>query len=346
MKKLLIAAIPLILFSLSGCSSGYKDIETGRTVNAGPLVEVDHNIKIGILQPVEHPALGMARQGFVDGLKEKGFVNGKNITIDYRNAGGRDASQKTLAKALVVKNEINLGIGTGATQTLKAAEENAGKTNPLLFTAVTDPVAGKLLENNNAPEGFVTGTSDMNPVAAQIQLIKECLPNATKIGVLYTQKEVNSEVQANMAKEEAQNQGLECEIRTITSASEIKLAAQGLASSCQAIFLPTDNTIASNLAAVSSAVKSAGTLLVAGEEGMLANGAHVTLSIDYYELGKATSAMAVSLIDGSKQIKDIPVGIMTADECEYVLSTENLKASNIDIGGAMNTHTWRDIDKK
>lgn len=344
MKKLLLAIIPFALFSLSGCNSGYKDIKTGRTVNPGELVETDHKIKIGILQPVEHDALAMARQGFVDGLKEKGYFNGKNITIDYRNAEGNDASRTTLAKTLVIDNEINLGIGTGATQSLKAAEDNSGKNKPLLFTAVTDPVAAKLLDNNEAPEGFVTGTSDMNPVAAQVQLIKECLPNATKMGILYSQEEVNSQVQANMAEEEAKNQGLEVEIGTITSTSEIKLVAQRLASSCQAIFLPTDNTIASNMAAVQDATRSSKVLLVAGEEGMLSKGAHITLSIDYYELGKTTSTMAVSLIEGSKQVKDLPVKYMTANECEYVLSSENLEKAEITIPSEV-VSKCRDINK-
>ena len=332
MKKLLLAMIPLALLSLTGCSSKYKDIDTGRTVVPGAVVETDHKIKIGILQPVEHDALGMARQGFVDGLKEKGFFDGQNITIDYRNAGGKDAPLNTMAKALVIKNEINLGIGTGATQGLKAAETNAGKTNPLLFTAVTDPVAAKLLNNDDAPEGFVTGTSDMNPVVDQVRLIKECLPNAAKMGILYTQKEVNSEVQANMARAEAESQGLTVVTRTVMDSSDIKAAAAALANdNCDAIFIPTDNNIAANMSAVKTATQSKNVLLVAGEEGMLKNGAHVTLSIDYYELGKATSEMAASLILKSKTINQLPVKYMTADECEYVLSSTNLRDSGITL---------------
>ena len=342
-KALALTTIPFALLALVGCSTRYHDIDTGRSVEVGELVETDHKIKIGILQPVEHVALGLARQGFVDGLKEEGYVDGENIILDYRNGGGNDASELTLAKSLVSKNEINLGIGTGSSQKLKAAEINAGKSNPLLFTAVTDPVSGELVSNVDEPEGFVTGTSDMNPVAAQIQLIKECLPNATKIGILYTQTEINSKVQADMAEEEAEKQGLQVEIQTATNSADIQAAAQRLTQSCQAIYVPTDNNIASNLNAVKVPCESAHVLLVSGEEGMLQGGAHITLSIDYYELGKTTGKMAVSLINGSKSVKDLPVKYMSTEECEYVLSSSNLAAAGITLPSAV-TQKCRDIN--
>lgn len=333
--KLLLTAIPLLFFSLTGCAGGYKDIDTGRTVQEGTLVETDHKIRVGILQPVEHIALGLARQGFVDGLKEAGYVDGKNITIDYRNAGGKDAAQSTQAKTLITKNEINLGIGTGASLSLKSASDNAGKTNPLLFTAVTDPVDAKLVNNAKAPEGYVTGTSDMNPVEAQVQLIKECLPNATKIGILYTKTETNSVVQADMAKAEAEKQGFEVEIETVDNSSQITAKATKLAESCQAIYLPTDNNIAANMNAVKVPADNAHCLIVAGEEGMLEGGAHITLSIDYYELGKTTGKMAVSLINGSKTVSQLPVKYMSSEECEYVLNSANLTSAGITLPEAV-----------
>ena len=111
-------------------------------------------------------------------------------------------------------SDLTLGIGTGASKALYSAQINSGSTNPILFTAVTDAVAAELVESNENSGNYITGTSDANPVEAQISLIKECLPDAKKIGIIYTQSEVNSEVQANEAKEEAERQGLTVEVAT------------------------------------------------------------------------------------------------------------------------------------
>ena len=193
-KNLLLATACLSLVSLTSCG--------GKT-------------KIGILQPVEHSALSAARLGFIEGLKEKGFEDGKNITIYYQNANDEPANQTQYAKSLTAKCDITLGIGTGSSQALQAAHVNSGSTKPILFTAVTDPVDAKLVASNDAPGGFITGTSDMNPVEAQIDLIKTCLPDVDKIGIIYTQSETNSKVQANLAKAEAEKYGISVVIETL-----------------------------------------------------------------------------------------------------------------------------------
>ena len=152
MKKMkLLTLLPLMLSPLmmAGCSGQQK--------------------VIGILQPVEHNALGAARRGFEQGLKDGGLTN---YRIDYRNAGGNDADLVTLAKNLVDSSDLTLGIGTGASKALQGAEVNAGLSKPLLFTAVTDPVGAGLVKSADNPEGYVCGTTDANPVEAQIALVK------------------------------------------------------------------------------------------------------------------------------------------------------------------------------
>lgn len=289
--------------------------------------------RIGILQPLEHDALGLAREGFIDALKEGGYEDGVNIDIDYQNANGVEADIVTLAKSLTTKCDLTLGIGTGASVALQSAQVNSGSKNPILFTAVTDAVDAKLVASNEKPGGFITGSSDANPVEAQIDLILECIPEADKIGILYTQSETNSEVQANQAEAQAIKKGLEVVRMTCTDTSDLVQVANKLCSTegIDAIYIPTDNLIAANMASVKSALEEYKVLCVCGEESMMVQGGHVTLSVDYYELGKKAGKMAVQILKGEKAPADIPVATMALEECSYLMCTENLEKAGITI---------------
>lgn len=295
----------------------------------------DSNKQIGILLPVEHPALQAAADGFVAGLKESGLSEGKDFTIKVMNAGGKAADITSFAKQLVSESIMTLGVATDPAVALKAASVDKGITNPVLFTAVTapaDPTTG-LVESLENGKGFVTGTSDAQPIDAQIELIKECIPDADKIGILYTQTESNSVVQARDAKAAALANNLEVVEMTVTGSNDISATALALASveGIDAIYIPTDNNIAANTNAVKEAANSKHVLVVTGEEGMLKSGGHVTLSIDYTELGKRTGKMAAQILKGEKKPAEIPVGVMNKDECEYVYSSANLAGSGITL---------------
>lgn len=311
LKTLLV--LPFTAGLLTGCSSSQK--------------------QIGILLPVEHAALQAAADGFVAGLKEAGLTENNDFTVKVMNAGGKDADLVAYAKTLVAESMMTLGVGTGASQTLLSAAVDKGSTNPVLFTAVTDPVEAKLVASMNNGSGFVTGTSDAQPVDAQIQLIKECLPAADKIGVIYTQSEINSKVQADQAKVAAEALGLSVTTMTCTNASDISATAQALCNveGMDAIYIPTDNNIAANTNAVKQEANAKGILVVTGEEGMLKAGGHVTLSINYTELGRRTGLMAASIIKKEKTAGEIPVGTMKKEECEYVYSSSNLAGSGITL---------------
>jgi len=316
MKKNLIKTLFLLPASaaiLSGCNS---------TKN-----------QIGILMPVEHVALQAAADGFVEGLKASGLKEGKDFKIKLMNAGGKDADVVAYSKTLVAESKMTLGVGTGASKALLSASIDKGSTKPVLFTAVTDPVDAKLVSSLDNGSGFVTGTSDAQPVAAQIELIKECIPDADKIGIIYTQSETNSVIQANQAEAAATELGLSVERNTCTNASDISSTAAALCAieGMDAIYIPTDNNIAANTNAVKQEANSKGILVVAGEEGMVKSGGHVTLSIDYHELGVRTGKMAAQILKGEKQAGEIPVGTMKREECEYVYSSANLAGSGITL---------------
>ncbi|MBO7078442.1 MAG: ABC transporter substrate-binding protein [Bacilli bacterium] len=291
------------------------------------------NVKIGILQPVEHDALGLARKGFIDALAEKGYKEGENLTIDYQNANGQENDLVTLAKSLTNKCDMTLGIGTGATVALQSAQVNSGSTKPIIFTAVTDAVTAGLVTSNAAPGGYITGSSDANPVEAQIDLIKECIPDADKVGILYTQSETNSEVQANQAQAQAEKVGLTIVRMTCTDTTDLAQVAERLCATegLDALYIPTDNLIAANMTTVKAAVEKYHILCVTGEEGIMAAGGHVTLSIDYYELGKKAGYMAASILKGEAKPESTPVQTMSISECKYVMCSENLTAAGITI---------------
>ena len=327
-KKLLLTALTSLAFA------------SGLTACGGGKVE----FKIGILQPVEHAALDAAQNGFKEGVKEK--LGDKTVEFNYLNAMASDANMSLYASDLVDANDLNLGIGTGAALALKSASVTKGSTKPVLFTAVTDPVDAKLVSDKNAPEGFITGSSDMNPVVDQINLIQEVMPTVSKIGILYTQSEVNSKVQSDMAEAKITELGLTPVIRTCTNSADITSAAQALVDDgVQAIYIPTDNNIAANMGAVKTPANAAHVLVMCGEEGMIKNGGHLTLSINYFDLGKQAGIMAADILLKNKTIKETPVKYMTSAECTYVLSSKNLEAAQITIPDSVKTaHSWSDVD--
>ena len=297
-----------------------------------PNFKEDGNYKVGILLPVTHDALNNAADGFIKGLENGGWKKGENLEITIKNAEGKDDDLRTMAKSLIATNDLNLGLGTGATAQLKAAQRNRGTQNPILFSAVTDPKGAGFVKELETPNGLITGSSDAQPVAGQIRLVKQLLPEADKIGIFYTQSETNSEAQAIDAKKEIEAEGLQTIIKTCSDVNDLDtsfaalLAVDGL----DAIYLPTDNNVAANMAKVKNAVKNKGVLVVGGEVGML-SGAHVTISVDYNVLGEKTGEMAAQILKGEKKPEDLPVYIMPPEECGYYFHSANLLDAGLNI---------------
>lgn len=256
----------------------------------------DKVYKIGICQLVQHDALDAAYEGFVDGLKEAGYEDGKNISIDYKNANGEQANCNTIATKFVNdKDDLILSIATPAAQ----ACANATTTIPILVTAVTDPAQAALVDSNEAPGGNVTGTSDLTPVADQIKLLKDLIPDAKKIAILYCSSEDNSSIQAELAKQEAANLGLETIEATVSNSNEIQQVVQNLVGKVDAIYAPTDNTIAAGMETVSLVATPNKIPIICGEDGMVKSGGLATKGINYYNLGKQTAMQAVKILEGA-----------------------------------------------
>lgn len=283
----------------------------------------DKTLKVGIIQLVTHDALGACTQGFVDGLAEAGFVDGENCEIIIKNPEGDATLLEQFASQLVESCDLVFGVATDSAIALKNARDNAGLTIPVLFSAVTDPIAAGLVASATDTSNNVTGTSDDNDVATQVDMVKAIIPTAKTVTVLYHTSEVNSQVQAAAAKIEGEKQGLTVKIETVSEVSELAATLSKIAESgTDAVYLPTDNLMASNMAAITEALNAANILTVCGEEGMVNNGGAVSYSISYTALGKMTGSMAGDILSGKKAVTDVDV-LYGKDGALVVVINEN-----------------------
>lgn len=263
---------------------------------------------IGILQFVQHPALDAAREGFLAGLEKEGFIDGQNMTIDYQNGqAAQDICASIADKFISDGVDLVLGIATPAVQAV------AGKTDsiPILGTAVTDYVAAKLVNSNEAPGFNVSGTTDMNPVAQQIAMIKKMVPDAQTLGLLFTGSEVNSRVQAEIAKVEAEKLGMKVVEVTVNNSNDVQQAAVSILEQCDVLYVPTDNIIASSIALVAEEALARKIPIACGEEGIVRGGGTFTLGISYFNLGEQTGRMAAALLRGEAVVSEMPIQSQT-----------------------------------
>ncbi len=281
---------------------------------------------IGIIQYVEHNALDAAREGFIKALSDNGYVDGENIILDIQNAQADQSNLATISDRFVSnKVDLVLAIATPAAQSI------AGKTKeiPILGTAITDYVAAKLVNSNEITGGNVSGTTDMNPIKEQIDLLVKLVPDAKTVGVLYTSSEENSRVQAKIAKEAIEALGLTYTEVTVTNSNDVQQATQSIVDKCDAIYLPTDNIIASSMPVIYGITSQSKTPVICGESGMVENGGLATLGINYYDLGYKTGLMAIKILKGEALPATMP--IESADKFDFAINGTVAKEIGIEI---------------
>lgn len=312
MKKISVAmAMIMIGTAVIGCGSSNAGTTASNASNEGTTETSAKTVNVGVIKLLSHPALDAAQNGFVDGLKEAGYVEGENIKFDLNDAQGEKTNCQTIANKLVNNNsDLILAIGTDAA----LAAANSTKDIPILLTAVTDPVGAKIVASMEAPGGNVSGTSDLNPFKEQMELLLEILPEAKTVGMLYSSNEMNSKVQVDAATAEAKALGLNVEKATVSSTNEIKQVVQGLAKKVDVIYVPTDNLLAKAMVSVSNDAIEAGIPVIVGEENLVENGGLATIGINYYELGKQTAAQAVKILKGEATPDTLPIEIANVSD--------------------------------
>ena len=291
LKKFLGIGLSLVLgLGLVGCGST-------QPASSGKTSSENKEVKIGIVQIVEHPALDSAREGFLDTLKKNGYEEGKNLKVDYQNAQGDQSVLQSIAQKFASnKLDLVLAIATPSAQAMASASQNI----PILITAVTDPVAAKLVNSMEKPGTNVTGTTDMNPLKEQFELLKKLVPQAKKVGVIYNAGEVNSQVQVKIAKDVAKNLGIELVEATVTTSADVLQASQSLVGKVEAIYVPTDNMVVSAAQSVVQVANKNKIPIIAGESSVVDKGGLATIGINYNNLGKQTGEMAIKVLKGSK----------------------------------------------
>lgn len=261
-------------------------------------------VNVGIVQLVEHAALDAANKGFVEGLASKGYKEGQNITYDRQNAQADQSNLQNIAHRFV-NNKVNLicAIATPAAQTVA----NVTSDIPIVATAVTDYKTAKLVKDNAKPGTNVTGTTDMNPVEQQLDLLLKIVPNAKSVGTIYCSSEVNSQLQVDILKKAATAKGVTIKEATVSNVNDIQQAARSLVGKVQAIYVPTDNVLASAMPTLASVTEEAKLPVICGEGGMVKAGGLATLGVDYYKLGFQAGEMAADILSGKSKPADMAI---------------------------------------
>ena len=282
--------------------------------------------RIGISQFITHQSLDATREGFVDELAKQGYIEGKNIEIDLQNAQGEQRNLKTISQQLAESSDVVLAIATPSAQSLA----NTTQTTPVIFSAVTDPVSAKLVESREHPGGNVTGTSDQSSdaISTQINLIKNVLPKAKTIGILYTQSEPNSVVQKDEAKRLLEEKGFTVVEKTILDSNNVKAATESLMAEVDMVFVPTDNIISSTMETVKQVSIKHKVPVFGGSTEMIAVGGLYNYGTNYEELGRQTARMLIRVLKGEKPEN---IAVELPEKLELHTNQEMVDALGIDI---------------
>ena len=305
MKKViaLLLAMSMTVAAFTGCTAGQKASEEKKTETADKTSDKngDKVYHIGIIQLVEHQALDAATEGFQKALKEK---LGDKVEFDVQNAQGEETNCATIATKFVNSN-VDL-IMANATQAV-ISSATATSDIPIVGTSVTDYVTTGTVKSNDAPGGNVTGTSDLAPIDQQVELLQKLLPDAKNVGILYCSAEANSVYQAEQAQKYLEKAGINVKTYTAADSNDIQQVVTKAADENDAIYIPTDNTIASNMEIVKNVTVPAKVPVIAGEENMCSAGGLATLSISYESIGYNAGLMAYDILVNGKNPADMPI---------------------------------------
>ena len=260
---------------------------------------------IGIEQFAEHGSLDNCREGFLEGLKEEGIEEGKNLTVDYKNAAADMGTCGQISDSFASdKVDLMVGIATPSAQSLYNAAMDTDI--PVIYTAVTDPQAAELADEDGNPVGEVTGTSDKLPVKQQLEMIRELLPEAKTIGILYTTSEANSESSIKEYEALAGDYDFTIETAGITTTADIPLAAQSLLEEVDCLTNLTDNTVVASLPAILEMANEKNIPVFGSEIEQVKIGCLAAEGLDYIELGKQTGRMAAKVLKGEAKASELP----------------------------------------
>lgn len=259
---------------------------------------------IGIGQFAEHGSLDNCREGFLAGLAEEGIEEGKNLTVLFENAQADGGTSSQIATNFIAKDvDLICGIATPMAQSAYSAAMKSG--TPVIFTAVTDPVAAQLANEDGSAVGEITGTSDKLPVEKQLEMIRAILPEAKAIGIMYTTSEVNSESAIQEYKAAAPDYGFTIVESGISASADIPLAADSLLEKVDCITNLTDNTVVASLPVILDKASKKNIPVFGSEIEQVRIGCLAAMGLDYIDLGKQTGRMAAKVLKGEAKASEM-----------------------------------------
>lgn len=341
MKKLAAILVSMMMIlTLSACSSGNAPASgsgpgsggEGSSPASSPSSAPDasgdaRQVTVGLIQLVEHPSLDEIRAAITARFEEKAAENGLDITINYQNAQNDTSTINTICQQFVASGvDIIIAIATPAAQGAAAAAENSGI--PVVFSAVTDPVSAGLVENMDAPEGNITGTSDAIPVEKIFALAEELTPDVNSFGLIYNTSEDNSLSVIAEVKAYLDGKGVPYTEGAVTSAADVQTSARNLLGRCDAVFAPIDNTVASAMGVLADEAIQAGKPVYVAADSMVADGGLATVGVNYTNLGSQTADMALKILTGTP-VSQVPVEVLRDNA--VVVNPDTAAAIGVDV---------------
>ena len=328
MKKVLsvLTAVALTLSLLAGCGSPASSAPGGEASSAPSREGTEgEKLKVGIIQLVEHPSLDEIRTAFLEEMDALGYGEDK-VEFLYQNGQNDPNVMNTICQQFV-GDEVDaiMAIATNAAQSAAAATSDI----PVIFSAVTDPVAAQLLSDPAAPDGNATGTSDAIPTQQIFALADQLTPGIQKYGFIYNLGEVNSVSVIGEAKAYLDSRGIAYEEATVTTSGEVAQAAQALIDKgVGAIFAPIDNTVASAMTVLAETATAAKVPVYVAADSMVNDGGLATVGVNYTNLGKQTAAMTVKVLEGTP-VSQLPVEVL--DEYSVAVNPDTAAALGVDV---------------
>lgn len=292
---------------LAGCGNSSAGESTADTKGTD---SKEATYTVGISQFAEHGSLDNCREGFLEGLKKAGIEEGVNLDVILDNAQADTGTAATIADNFVSKN-VDLICAIATPAAMSAYNSTKGTEIPVIYTAVSDPVEAQLAKEDGTPVGNITGTSDALPVEEQLKMIRATLPDAKKIGILYTTSETNSESTIATYKELAGDYGFEIVDTGINTIADVEMAAKDLVTKVDCITNLTDNTVVSALQTVLAAANDAKIPVFGSEVEQVKNGCLASMGIDYVSLGKQTGEMAAKVLKGEAKASELNYELIT-----------------------------------
>lgn len=319
-KNIIYAIITILMLSLlSGCSSKSEDSKNKDT-------KTQKMIEIGEVQVTEYFGLDLSRDGFRAALESRGYKEGENINIEYKNAQSDMSIAKNIAESFASSNkDLIHAVATPVAQ----AAFNATKEIPIAITAVTDPIDAGLVKDLEKSGTNVFGMSDLVPMKSQFEIIKSFFPEAKKLGIIYSSSDANSSVKVREAESIAKDYDLEIIAQGATTTNDVGQTVESLIDKIDVLYVPTDSTVVPAMPIIIEKAMAKKIPIIPEEKGQVELGALAAEGIDFYKLGYETGLMAADVLDGKSKPQDMPVKIL--EDRDIYVNEDTLKILDLEI---------------